>query len=50
MGIRVTVVLSEINNKKLRKIQAKMIDEGDNASFSRTLNVVVAQALKDYKF
>jgi len=51
MGIRVTVVLDEINVEKLRNIQAKQIKHSSKSvSFSSVLNQVVEQGLKKSKF
>ncbi len=50
MGIRVTVVLEEVNAEKLRNIQAKLIKNSTKSiSFSYVLNQVVADGLKKFK-
>ena len=50
MGIRVTVVLEEVNAEKLRNIQAKLIKNSTKSiSFSYVLNQVVADGLKKLK-
>lgn len=38
--------MTDMNQKKLRIIQAKLIGEGKNVSFSRVVNDVLADALK----
>lgn len=49
MSDRITVMLDDINVKKLRKIQAKMITESPRSvSFSRALNLVVTEGLKKF--
>ena len=50
MGIRLTVLLEEINAEKLRNIQAKLIKNSTKSiSFSYVLNQVVADGLKKFK-
>ena len=49
MSKRITIVMSDTNNKKLRHIQAKMINEGQNASYSRVVNEILSHSLKKYK-
>ncbi len=50
MGIRVTVVLDELNIEKLRNIQAKMLrGSTKSVSFSYVLNRVVENGLKKFK-
>lgn len=39
--------MSELNEKGLRTIQANQIREGKNVSFSRVVNDVLADALKN---
>jgi len=48
LTIRVTIVLDEANNQKLRLIQAKQIKVSDHSvSFSKVLNEVLKGALKN---
>ena len=50
MGVRVTVVLNDVNLEKLRGIQAKMIKSSTKSvSFSSVLNQVVSEGLKKFK-
>jgi len=47
---RVTVVLDDSYNEKLRNIQAKLIKNSPKSvSFSRVLNLVVEEGLKTFK-
>jgi len=49
MSDRITVVIDDSNVKKLRKIQGKMIIESPRSiSFSRVLNLVLAEGLKKF--
>lgn len=47
MSKRVTIIISDINFKKLSMIRAKMIEEGQNASLSRVINDMLTKSLKD---
>lgn len=49
MPKRVTIVMTDINQKKLRIIQGKLIQEGKSVSFSRVVNDVLSDALKNKK-
>ena len=50
MGIRVTLVLNEVNLEKLRGIQAKMIKSSTKSiSFSSVVNQVLVEGLKKFK-
>jgi len=49
MSERITVVIDTGNNKKLRNIQAKMIEKSPRSvSFSRVLNLVISEGLKKF--
>jgi hypothetical protein len=49
MGKRVTIVLDDRNNEKLRQIQAKLIKFSENSvSFSKVMNDVIEKGLKSY--
>lgn len=47
MGLRVTIVLDDINAEKLRNLQAKQIKSSTKSiSFSRVVNEVLEEGLK----
>jgi len=46
MSKRVTVILSDINHKKICVIRSKLIADGETASFSRVVNEMITKALK----
>ena len=46
MSKRITIVMDDDNNNKLRALQAKMIKEsGKSVSFSRVINEVIKKGL-----
>ncbi|MCH7967915.1 MAG: hypothetical protein IH841_01475 [Thaumarchaeota archaeon] len=50
MGVRITVVLDNLNVEKLRGIQAKMLrGSTKSVSFSYVLNRVTEEGLKKFK-
>ncbi len=50
MTTRVTIMLDDAHQKKIRSIQAKMITSSSNSiSFSHTLGLVLAEGLKKFK-
>ena len=47
MGLRVTIVLDDVNAEKLRNLQAKQIKSSTKSiSFSRVVNEVLEEGLK----
>lgn len=49
MSKRVTIVLSDINHRKLRVIQSKLTEDGDTTSFSKVINMELSKSLKNIK-
>jgi len=47
MSKRVTIIISDVNYKKLSIIRASMIKDGQNVSFSRVINDTLTKSLKD---
>lgn len=46
MAKRITIMIDDENNKKLRNLQAKMIKESDESvSFSRVINEIIEKGL-----
>ena len=46
MATRITIIMDDDNNKKLRALQAKMIKESDESvSFSRVINEIIKKGL-----
>lgn len=50
MTKRVTIVIDDITNKKVRKLHSRLISESDHSvSFSRVVNLLMEEGLKHLK-